>query len=352
MDEKIREDYFVLVRNKRKARGAMCKVAVLLFAFALFSTTFGLFVSYVSSSFVAEVQNILVKILCFFNVSGQVSIAASKMFVTSTAAASFLNMITVLVTVVLPAFIFSKLVKVHDGQGFEFGGKCIKGIVPLFGITQLLCTAVLLFSTAISDFLIPGAEQKMQSAVSTGTEFDVFGFVMQIICVCIVVPIAEEYAFRGVVFGYLKKFGLGFAVVASAFVFGISHATPSQGAYAFTFGIVAGIVTAITGNLKTSIVLHLLNNLTIVLQENIRLVLDKTAENIIYCIFMLFVFGFAFYGIYRFAKSDGIFDMFKNAKDSNDKELLYTPGIRDIFVFPVVVYVLIYAVSFVMEILG
>ena len=74
---------------------------------------------------------------------------------------------------------------------------------------------------------------------------------MQIICICIVVPLCEEYAFRGVVFGYLKRYGLSFAVIASAFVFGISHASPSQAVYAFMFGVVAGFTDA-RGHRKSS----------------------------------------------------------------------------------------------------
>ena len=351
MDIKITEEYFTYAHNKRKARSAMCKASLLLFAFALFSSVLDVFVRYVSPAFIDGVQSVLVKIISFFGVSGQIAVAAARMFVTSAATGTFMNMITVLFTIVLPAFVFSKMIKKDGPCNIGLIGKTAKGIIPLFCLTQLLCAAVLVFSTGISEFLVPGIEQSGNVAAADSS-FNVFGFIMQIICVSFVVPLAEEYAFRGVVFGYLKRYGLSFGIVASAFIFGISHATPSQSVYAFLFGIVAGIVTAVTGNLKTAVVLHMLNNLTIVVQENIKLVLDEKNENLIYCIFMLFVFGFAFYGIYRFVKRGGLQDMYNEIKEQNDKELLYVSGMKDVFVFPVVVYILIYVVSFIAGTVG
>lgn len=352
MDTKIKENSLELSLDRKKARAAMCKASLLLFAFALFSSALGVFMTYVGFSFTDEVQDILVKIICFFGVSGQMAVAAARMFVTSPAVSAFMNMITVLFTIVLPAYIFSKAANVNSKNGFGMKGKASKAVIPVFCVTQLLCSAVIVFSSGISQFLLPDADYSAQSVVGANSQFDVFGLIMQIICICIVVPLAEEYAFRGVVFGYLKRYGLSFGIVASAFVFGISHSSPTQSVYAFMFGIVAGIVTCLTGNLKTAVVLHFLNNLTIVLQENMRLLLDEKIENIIYCVFMLFVFGFSFYGLYRIVKKDGLQDMYNSVKEQNDRALSYVPTAKDIFVFPVVVYVLIYALSFLADVQG
>ena len=66
MEIKIKEDYFTKAYNKRKPRLAMCKVSVVLFAFALFSSFFAVGAAYISPSFVALSQNALVRIISFF----------------------------------------------------------------------------------------------------------------------------------------------------------------------------------------------------------------------------------------------------------------------------------------------
>ncbi|MBT1175680.1 CPBP family intramembrane metalloprotease [Bifidobacterium sp. LC6] len=72
-------------------------------------------------------------------------------------------------------------------------------------------------------------------------------------------PICEEVIFRGVLMKELKPLGKNFAIVTSAFAFGLFHDDFVQGTFAFLFGLILGFV-AMEYSLVWSIALHAFNN--------------------------------------------------------------------------------------------
>lgn len=79
---------------------------------------------------------------------------------------------------------------------------------------------------------------------------------------CVAAPIGEEILFRGLALRYLEPYGKRFAIVMSAFLFGIFHANLVQTPYTFLVGLVLGYV-AIEYNILWSMVLHMINNLVL-----------------------------------------------------------------------------------------
>ena len=75
-------------------------------------------------------------------------------------------------------------------------------------------------------------------------------------------PIMEEIIFRGLVLRHLEPYGKNFAIVMSAFTFGIFHGNIVQIPYAFLVGLVLGYV-AIEYNILWAMVLHMINNLVL-----------------------------------------------------------------------------------------
>ena len=75
-------------------------------------------------------------------------------------------------------------------------------------------------------------------------------------------PIMEEIIFRGLVLRHLEPYGKSFAIVMSAFAFGIFHGNIVQIPYAFLVGLVMGYV-AIEYNILWAMVLHMINNLVL-----------------------------------------------------------------------------------------
>lgn len=83
---------------------------------------------------------------------------------------------------------------------------------------------------------------------------------LYVLCVVIIPPVVEELMFRGMVLQGLRRFGDGFAVVASAALFGLYHGNLAQTVFAFFCGLVMGFVVVRTNSLLPSILIHALNN--------------------------------------------------------------------------------------------
>ena len=97
-------------------------------------------------------------------------------------------------------------------------------------------------------------------------------------------PIMEEIIFRGLVLRHLQPYGKGFAIVMSAFLFGIFHGNLVQIPYAFLVGLVLGYV-AVEYNIVWAMVLHMINNL--VLGDLITRVLpDMTGDMVLSLLIM------------------------------------------------------------------
>ena len=75
-------------------------------------------------------------------------------------------------------------------------------------------------------------------------------------------PIAEELLCRGLAMRPLVKYGKRFAILMSAFFFGLMHCNIVQTPFAFVVGLVLGYV-AVEYNIIWAMVLHMINNLVI-----------------------------------------------------------------------------------------
>ncbi|MCL1832030.1 MAG: CPBP family intramembrane metalloprotease [Oscillospiraceae bacterium] len=70
----------------------------------------------------------------------------------------------------------------------------------------------------------------------------------------------EEFIFRGLILTALKPYGNGFAIIVSAFAFGVAHGNIQQFVYTFVLGIVLGYITIQTKSILASTILHALFN--------------------------------------------------------------------------------------------
>jgi membrane protease YdiL (CAAX protease family) len=80
----------------------------------------------------------------------------------------------------------------------------------------------------------------------------------------VVSPITEEIVFRGILYGYLRQWGILAAVIGSTLLFVLAHSI--QGAFPLT-QVVGGLVFAVAyekeQNLVVPVVIHILGNLAI-----------------------------------------------------------------------------------------
>jgi membrane protease YdiL (CAAX protease family) len=85
--------------------------------------------------------------------------------------------------------------------------------------------------------------------------------IFSIIAMAINPAIIEEFMFRGVILGRLRKFGEPFAIFVSAILFGLFHCNMFQMPYTFMDGLFWGFLVVKTNSMLPAMLLHFLNNL-------------------------------------------------------------------------------------------
>ncbi len=84
--------------------------------------------------------------------------------------------------------------------------------------------------------------------------------VLFVISSAVIPPLVEEFLFRGVILGSLRRFGTGFAIVASSFLFAAMHGNFAQIVFAFPCGLVMAFLAVKSGSIWLPILVHALNN--------------------------------------------------------------------------------------------
>lgn len=172
----------------------------------------------------------------------------------------FYSMLAEFVTFLLPFAFFSKCIQNRPfDEVFPLcGGKKIGFFPALYACQMTVASAASALCNAIGGFVAPDffASYPVEDAVGmTGAETLVY-----FLSLCVFTPLVEEYVFRGVIFGSLRKYGFGYAAVASALLFGLAHGGPSSLAYALTAGLIFAAAYEMTGSVKCGVLLHALNN--------------------------------------------------------------------------------------------
>lgn len=115
----------------------------------------------------------------------------------------------------------------------------------------------------------------------------VFGFLLTLISTAIVPALLEEFAFRGIILGSLRKFGDTFALIASAICFGVLHSNFEQIPFAFFVGLFLGFAVLKTGSLRVSIAVHLYNNLISVILNYLPESVPNEIKSVVYVFLLL-----------------------------------------------------------------
>lgn len=121
----------------------------------------------------------------------------------------------------------------------------------------------------------------------------VLGVFLTVIRIGVVAAAVEESAMRGFVMGNLRRYGDGFAIVMSAFLFGFMHGNLIQAPFALIAGIGLGYLSVKTGTLWTGIIIHFLNNMISVSVTYLSDVIPEETLNIVYgaLIYILMISG-------------------------------------------------------------
>lgn len=94
------------------------------------------------------------------------------------------------------------------------------------------------------------------------------GLAVQIICLCFLVPIAEELVFRGIVYRRIRwESRASVAVFYSAAIFAVLHGNLIQGIFGFLMGILFGYLREKFGSVLAPVMAHIVANLLTVLSS-------------------------------------------------------------------------------------
>lgn len=127
-----------------------------------------------------------------------------------------------------------------------------------------VCGFANLFSYQIANIFklpLPDSSFNNSSILSTLT-----GLLATAVCPAIF----EEFLFRGVLIGALKKYGSTFSIIVSALIFSIAHMNVAQMIFAFIWGISFGFIFLKTNSLLPTIILHFINNFTACMLEIVK----------------------------------------------------------------------------------
>ena len=173
--------------------------------------------------------------------------------------------------------------------------------------------------------------------------------ILCIVSTAIVPAFAEEFAFRGIFMGTLRKFGDTFAIITSAIVFGAMHRNISQIPFAFLLGLVLAYVDCKTNSIIPSIIIHFLNNcyaVTLNILQSMKIFNDR----VFMIIYFVLIAAFSILGLlsffYLIKKDKNYFRITeKNIQHSgSDSTILLTlkEKITASFVSPGILFVLIF----------
>lgn len=140
---------------------------------------------------------------------------------------------------------------------FERTGPFLGLLLALGGLSLCLLAN---FPAAGIEYLLKslGASDDASSLVGQGQSWTQLA--VELFGVAVLVPLVEEFAFRGVIFSALRRFGTTFAVVGSGVIFGLAHTSPYSVLFAILAGIAMAWVYAVSGNLWVTAAIHMLNN--------------------------------------------------------------------------------------------
>lgn len=179
----------------------------------------------------------------------------------SIANSGWINYILMGVSYYLIGFpIFYLMVKgLPNGEKRESKKLSIGKVLILFFITYAFMIICNLFTTIIMAIVsvIKGGEV-VNPIVNVVSNSDVLG---TFIFVGILSPIVEEFMFRKIMLDKLRIYGDKIAIITTAVLFGLFHGNFSQFFYATAIGIVFAYVVLKTGNIKYSIILHIMINM-------------------------------------------------------------------------------------------
>ena len=148
----------------------------------------------------------------------------------------------------------------------------------------------------------------------SSSDVGIVGFILAFISTAIIPGLVEEFAFRGILFGALEKFGQGFALLSTSILFGVLHGNIAQIPFAFLVGLGVGYVRVKTGSVWLCVIVHTINNGISVLYDYPLSGLPDGVQNLSYAIYLAVALLFGIVGIILLSKKENEKELFSLKK--------------------------------------
>lgn len=123
-----------------------------------------------------------------------------------------------------------------------------------FGIGVAVLISVFVLGAIVGQFLDPGGEQGLLPDTWPPPDTVVYAF--NVAAVVIGAPVAEELMFRGLGYSLLAPYGVGVAIVGSAFAWALAHGLLEAFPLIFGLGIGLGFLRRATNSIVPGMLLH------------------------------------------------------------------------------------------------
>lgn len=166
--------------------------------------------------------------------------------------------------------------------------------VCFLGLTQIIFSYNSALIEMLLNFFHLSAQNQEENATGANETLSMF------IYGSFLAPFGEEILFRGFLLQNFKRYGVRFAIIFSAILFGIYHGNIVQTPFAFILGLLLGYITVSYG-LKYAIAVHIFNNMVLAdfLDRFLQLFSENTATTISTIIMGSLALGGLYY-LYRF----------------------------------------------------
>ncbi len=177
--------------------------------------------------------------------------------------------LTSIVSMYLTAKIFALYTdkeNVDLSDGGDSGEESLKASKSMFTKEKVRLILIGCFAFAVVQIVLPhllefiGVNYTMETLFDMNLDGSLLTNVLLFIALAVTPAIFEELLYRKAIIDFSKGFGKGFAIVCSALLFGIIHMNFAQGILAFAVGLLMGYIYLKSGDIRITMLLHLLNN--------------------------------------------------------------------------------------------
>lgn len=254
----------------------------------------------------------------------------------------------------ITAFIFAgyfccKLSKASPGSLISFKTKSeCRGIIPYILAASF---ALFMVSNYMTDLFLKNMELigLPISQTSLSYEKNWLNLLVYPLSIAVIPALTEEFLFRGVVMGLLRKFGDSFAIVTSSLLFGLMHQNFIQLPFAFIGGLVFGYITIYTGSIIPAMAVHFANNLFSCIFTILPYYIGSSVSETIYLSVIIIAIMLGLYSVYKLSKTDKNTLTLSTRQDNQYSDLLTSEGVKYKYFFQsygiIVFTVLLFCVS-------